>query len=257
MAMKRCAAQLRRESEVHPPRAAAAEVCFEFALVRIKVMGSISDTVSLDPFIVTTRFRPAMKRGASRIASSVLVFLFCTVFAGFAAATDAEDEMDMAYQAVPFERGASSPPMVSVFYDLDYSGVGVEQPRTIIACIWPDGRVVWSGDRSKGGSPYFTARISPEQVRKLVAVFQARIFYQRKYWFEQAVDAPHHDVNIIDGTRRLAMCSSAGYSMEIKTPFLITNAIDALACFRQQLEQVLPREGEPLAKFDYEIRRLR
>ena len=48
-----------------------------------------------------------------------------------------------------------------------------------------------------------------------------------------------------------------GYTTEIQTPFLLTKTVDAVACFRQQLEQLLPHEGRPLPAFDYEFRWLR
>jgi hypothetical protein len=94
-------------------------------------------------------------------------------------------------------------------------------------------------------------------VRELIALFDARGFFAKKVWFLVVVDGPHHDINIFDGSRRVVLCSSEGYTAEIKTPFLITKTTDAMACFRKQLEQILPSEGRPLPTFDYEIRQLR
>ncbi|MEP6672383.1 MAG: hypothetical protein ABJF10_24675 [Chthoniobacter sp.] len=181
-----------------------------------------------------------------------LVF-FGAVFAGL---TLAQDDEGLSSMRLPFERGSAVPPAVSVFYDLDYSGVGNQLPQRVIACIWPDGRAVWSGNRSEGGPPYFTGYVDPKRLREFMAIFDARGLFQRKVWFSQAVDAPHHDIHIIDGQRHVALCASAGYSMDIQTPFLIHKVEHALACFRQQLEQLLPREGKPLSTFDYELHRL-
>ena len=188
------------------------------------------------------------------ITGILLLFLSLTVFVG---AAESEYDEGLSYMLLPFERGSREAPAISVFYDLDYSGVGKEQPRTVIACIWLDGRAVWSADRTYGGPPYFAARLGPEQVRKLIAIFDARGFFTRKVWFDRTLHVPHHDINIFNGSQRVALTSCDSYVTEIKTPFLITKTMDAMACFRQQLELVLPREGQRLDTFDYEIRRLR
>jgi hypothetical protein len=39
----------------------------------------------------------------------------------------------------------------------------------LIFAVWSDGHVVWSKDRRKGGAPYFTSRVDPENVSFLLS----------------------------------------------------------------------------------------
>lgn len=41
----------------------------------------------------------------------------------------------------------------------------------VILAIWPDGHVVWSKDRLRGGAPYFSSQIDREKVSALLARF--------------------------------------------------------------------------------------
>lgn len=157
---------------------------------------------------------------------------------------------------VPFERGSPTPPAVSVFLDLDYGGIGRKQPHAVIACIWPDGRAVWSRDRSRGGPPYFTARIEPKRLTEFIAALDAKGIFARKVWYGVGVDSEHHDINILDGQRRVALSATGYYSKSSKTPEHITEVRDAFAFIRQQLERLLPRKGQQLPSFDYELQKL-
>jgi hypothetical protein len=185
------------------------------------------------------------------VKATLLAFAGC---AASVASTLAGD--DPSLFRVPFERGSNSPPVVSVFYDLDYSGIGREQPETVITCIWADGRIVWSRDRTKGGAPYFTAHIAPKRLTKFLASLDAKCLFARKVSFMQAVDSPHHDINIIDGERRLVLVSSSDYVHASKTPNCITELSDAMPYVRQQLERLLPRQGVPMPNFNYDLRRV-
>jgi hypothetical protein len=180
-------------------------------------------------------------------------FLFLCL-ATFAVAADDEG---LSLMRVPFERGSQTPPAVSVFLDLGYGGIGRKQPHAVIACIWPDGRAVWSRDRSRGGPPYFTARIDPKRLTEFIATLDSKGFFARKVWYSVGVDSEHHDINILDGQRRVAFSATGYYNKNSnKPPELITEVPDAFAYLRQQLERLLPRQGEQLPAFDYELRRL-
>src|SRR6185436_14795307 len=120
------------------------------------------------------------------------------------------------HMLVPFERGSKAPPAISVFYDLDYSGVGSKQPHAVIGCIWPDGRAVWSHDRTNGGPPYFTGRIEPKRLAEFIASLDAKGIFARKVWFRVGIDSPRHDINIFDGQRRVAL-SASGYYTKTKS----------------------------------------
>ena len=47
------------------------------------------------------------------------------------------------------------------------------RPTTVILAAWADGRVVWSGDRLRGGPPYKEGRVEPKKVAALLARFEA------------------------------------------------------------------------------------
>lgn len=157
---------------------------------------------------------------------------------------------------VPFERGSPIPPAVSVFYEVGYSGIGKKQTHGVIACIWPDGRAVWSHDRTKGGPPYFTSHIEPRRLIEFIASLDSKGIFDRKVWFGVGVDLPHHDINVFDGQRRVALSATGHYTKISKAPDRITKISDAIALFRQQLELLLPQKGQQLGTFDYELRLL-
>src|SRR5690242_18765199 len=102
-------------------------------------------------------------RSCTRHMKRAILFLCLTTIA------IAADDEGLSLMRVPFERGSQTPPAISVFLDLGYGGIGRKQPHAVIACIWTDGRAVWSRDRSRGGPPYFTARIEPKRITEFIA----------------------------------------------------------------------------------------
>ena len=52
--------------------------------------------------------------------------------------------------------------IVAIYADTDGG------PRMILAA-WPDGHVVWSEDRLKGGAPYFAGQVQPERVSAVLS----------------------------------------------------------------------------------------
>src|SRR6266481_4561601 len=59
--------------------------------------------------------------------------------------------------------------VVAVYWE-DWGHFASKGP-TIILLAWPDGHIIWSGDRLKGGAPYFTGDIDPKKVATLLARF--------------------------------------------------------------------------------------
>jgi|SRR5580704_8875344 hypothetical protein len=51
-------------------------------------------------------------------------------------------------------------------------GLGSNGQPAIIFAAWPDGHLVWSDDRIKGGPPYHSAQIEPQRFAKLIARFE-------------------------------------------------------------------------------------
>ncbi len=46
------------------------------------------------------------------------------------------------------------------------SGMSRENILNIILAVYPSGKIVWSDDRIKGGAPYYSAQIDPDQVEE-------------------------------------------------------------------------------------------
>jgi hypothetical protein len=59
--------------------------------------------------------------------------------------------------------------ILAVYRDL---GSRARGGPAVIFVAWPDGRLVWSGDRLNGGAPYRTGRVEPEKVAALLARFE-------------------------------------------------------------------------------------
>ena len=87
--------------------------------------------------------------------------VFCLVHSGALAADE-----------VPIVRkidGAES--VLAVYPD----GWGLGSPARVPAIIfvaWPDGLVVWSHDRIKGGAPYYSGQVEPKKVTALLSEFE-------------------------------------------------------------------------------------
>jgi len=60
---------------------------------------------------------------------------------------------------------------VFAVYTEDWGFTPGRDPALVVA-LWPDGYVVWSADRIRGGKPYHAARISPDTLSKFVARIQ-------------------------------------------------------------------------------------
>jgi hypothetical protein len=183
-----------------------------------------------------------------------LSFLSLSLLINFATAAD---DQGLSLMRVPFERGSSIPPTVSVFFDRGYGGIGSKRPHEVIACVWSDGRAVWSRDRTEGGPPYYSGRVDSKRLTEFIAKLDSKGIFARKVWYGVGVDASSHGINIIEGQRRVALASTGDYySKKSDVPEQITKISDAVGFFRRELERLLPRQGEQLREFSYELRTL-
>jgi hypothetical protein len=67
-------------------------------------------------------------------------------------------------------RAISKAESVLAVYLEDWGLAAPKGPAMILAA-WPDGYIIWSGDRLEGGAPYYAARIAPKKVTALLARF--------------------------------------------------------------------------------------
>src|SRR5437762_340377 len=65
-------------------------------------------------------------------------------------------------------RPISEAESVLAVYHEDWGLFSSGDPAVILVA-WPDGHVVWSGDRVKGGAPYRAGRVDPKRVAALLA----------------------------------------------------------------------------------------
>jgi hypothetical protein len=75
-----------------------------------------------------------------------------------------------AQEPKPAIRPISNAESVLAVYRQDWGLFSGGKPAIIFAA-WPDGFVVWSGDRLKGGPPYRAAHIDPRRVTALLSRF--------------------------------------------------------------------------------------
>jgi len=59
---------------------------------------------------------------------------------------------------------------VLAVYREDWRRASRGEPR-IILVAWPDGQMIWSDDRLKGGAPYRAGQVAPGKVTALLARF--------------------------------------------------------------------------------------
>lgn len=82
-------------------------------------------------------------------------------------------------------------------------------PKLILA-IWPDGKVVWSENRLKGGSPYRCGQIKNGKVKDLLARFEKDGLFVEDKNLSRAhfgPDAPFTTILLRDGKNELKMQS--------------------------------------------------
>ncbi len=73
----------------------------------------------------------------------------------------ADEEM----AARPIEQADS----VLAIYPEDWGLGSRGRVPALILAIWPDGHIVWSKDRLKGGAPYYAGQVDPENVSSLLS----------------------------------------------------------------------------------------
>jgi len=90
--------------------------------------------------------------------------------------------------------------------DLGFFSTG--EPAMILAA-WPDGHIVWSKDRLKGGAPYFAGRADPKKVSGLLSRFEKEgLFADEK--LNQAHFGPDSQFNTVlikSGKKQVEMVS--------------------------------------------------
>ncbi len=108
----------------------------------------------------------------------------------------------------PAMRPISDAESVLAVYREDWGLASSGEP-TIIFVAWPDGTIVWSGDRLKGGAPYRTGHVNPKRVAALLARFEKIGLFddKRLNYVNCGPDSQFTTVFIKSGKKQMTMCS--------------------------------------------------
>lgn len=80
------------------------------------------------------------------------------------------------------------------------------EPRTVVVAIWADGTIIWSGDRSRGGAPYFLASLPVGSVTQLLFEQHARLVATTRKEFV-VPDSEYAEIALVQGDRLAALKS--------------------------------------------------
>jgi hypothetical protein len=97
--------------------------------------------------------------------------------------------------------------VIALYWD-DW-GHFASEGRRIILAAWPDGYIIWSGDRLKGGAPYFAGQIEPKKFATLLARFDKDgLFADEKLThLDRAIHSQFITVFIKSGKKKVEMQS--------------------------------------------------
>jgi hypothetical protein len=121
-----------------------------------------------------------------------------------------------------FGHCADSAPAIAVFGEsLGLVAPGTDTGPRLSVAIWQDGRIIWSHDQSKGGPPFFSARIEAQQVNALLERFEReRVFDTKSFrhsWF--GPDSSFTTIWLQSATRHTRLQSwHEGFEMQ---PYLV------------------------------------
>jgi hypothetical protein len=130
-----------------------------------------------------------------------LLFLVSLTLGVFATAISAEEPKVTV-------RPITEADSVLAVYRKDH-GLGSRGEPGLILAAWPDGHIVWSGDRLKGGAPYRAGRIDPKKVAALLERFKKEGLFSDET-LNQAhfgPDSEFHTVFIKTGKQQVQMQS--------------------------------------------------
>jgi hypothetical protein len=81
---------------------------------------------------------------------------------------------------------------------------GQSYPRIIMA-VWPDGKIIWSEDPTKGGPPFRVSRTEPAKIRELLTRFEKQSVFNkdefRHSWF--GPDSSYHSIWLSTGAKHI------------------------------------------------------
>lgn len=95
-------------------------------------------------------------------------------------------------------------------------GLASKGDTSLIFAVWPDGHIVWSGDRINGGAPYRAGEVDPKKITGLLARFDKDGLFANKKLKEPkfGADSKFITLSIRSGKKQLEMSSWHEWSEE-------------------------------------------
>ncbi len=158
------------------------------------------------------------------------------------------------WPSVLVERKNANVPVVSVYY----AGNGITTEDTPVVCVWADGRAVWSENRRHhSGPPYYAGQVDPKRLKAFFAALRASGLYTRKQWGIVYGGTDNIEATIFDGQHRVELGSIPGaYSSYRRVFKRVVEDGGAAPFLYHQIDSLLPRPGQKLRSFQWEIRRI-
>ena len=118
--------------------------------------------------------------------------------------TVADNPKDGSLRPISLAKG-----VIAIWF-VDAGLVPQRQGPQLILAAWPDGRVVWSNDRVKGGTPYRQGQIDPKQITGLLKRFERDGLFVEKSVNQGKITIDGHFVTILvrNGNHKVELMSS-------------------------------------------------
>lgn len=101
-------------------------------------------------------------------------------------------------------RGEDTPPAIAVTIESLGRRAVDDMSPVIIMAVWPEGKLVWSQDQTRGGPPFRTARIDPATTQAVLNRFEKEAVFKkegfRHSWF--GPDSSYHSIWLNSGGKR-------------------------------------------------------
>jgi hypothetical protein len=97
------------------------------------------------------------------------------------------------------------PPAIAV--TINGGGMRADWPSypRIIMAVWPDGKIIWSENPTKGGPPFRVSRVEPAKTQALLEKFDKQSVFQkekfRHSWF--GPDSTYHSIWLNTGAKHI------------------------------------------------------
>jgi hypothetical protein len=170
---------------------------------------------------------------------------------------------------MPVENGTTNRPVIAKHFD----GNGWDAPRSILLCVWADGRVVWSTNsgtyrsapRRLGGEPYFEGHIDAKVITALLSAVEAKGFFtntvlQKKGHF--LIHRSYWHWSILSDGRACQFSSALDFGVLSDEDILqrtrrqdLGDVVTAWRFLESEIQKAIPKTGRKAERFDFPVQR--